>query len=563
MTASIEVDLKEFNKKINGLSEAMDKARNQLVAAAAAAGGTITVVLGLSVAASPEVKEAFAQLKESLDLAKDNFGQALAPAILNVVNVLKVLVDIFNQLPAPIQKFGALAVTFGTIMIGLVILVANLAAAFSALAFAEWAALLPLLKGAAIIAIIVGLIVGLAYAIYQAYNRFTWFRTVVDTVWAVIKGAFQAALTFIGDIVQTVITVATDFFRGRLEQLVAVVTAVWQWIREAFDTALTFIRDVVQTVMTAVTGFFQSQLARIQAFWEENGEVIMAAVEQVWGWIEPFVTAVMQGLLWVIQTAWGLIKNVTVAIWNGIKNGISAALNWINTLISTVMSFIMGVMQRAWGVIQTITKSIWIGIKGYISTVLTAIMGIVKAVAQLITGDWRGALNTLLSTAREILKSVWNTFNDMLGGLPKKALAWGRNLIQGFIKGIQSMMSSLANAVGDVVGVVGDFLGFSSPTKRGPGRKSHQWAPNFMEMFSEGIQAGIPQVRTAALDVASTLAVSAEGPAAAAEGQSVPDYVMVQIDLDKRQFAQVLAKPMVQMQNRMVRRNTVAKGMGL
>ncbi|EGK10295.1 TMP repeat superfamily protein [Desmospora sp. 8437] len=495
MAASVQANLGNFNEKIKGLSEAMDKAKTQLIAAAATAGGTISVVLGLSVAASPEVKEAFSKFDKSMKDFKKNVGEALAPAVVLVIDVLKTFVDIFNHLPGPIQTFLVLVLTLGTIMLGMVVYVASLASAFGALAAAEWSVLAPLLPIVAAVVAVIAIFALLVYAIVEAYNRVSWFRTAVDTVWSAIK--------------------------------------------EAFATALTFIKEIVQTVITAVTDFFQSKLEQIQQFWDKNGELIMAAVERVWGWIEPFISTVMGAVLGTIQIVWG----------------------WIQTFISGVMSIIQSIIQVAWTVIKTVTMSVWKGIQGGISTVITAIMDIIKAVAQLITGNWREAVNTLLSASESALKSMLQTFNNIFGGLPQKALTWGKNLMTGFINGFKSMFSYLKKAVGDAAKVVGDFLGFSSPTKRGPGRTSHRWAPNLMEMFSTGIRAGVPDVRMATREVVSTLAVVGEGGAAPVTGGgNVPEYVMVQIDLDKRQLAQVLAKPTAQLHNRTNRRHATAMG---
>ncbi|OYD08956.1 phage tail protein [Paludifilum halophilum] len=453
MSASVQVDLKEFNKRLNGLSTAMNDATEQLTKVAATAAGTISVVLGLSVAASPEIKEAFNKLKDSFHDAKENIGEALAPTIIKIIEVIRFFVDAFNQLPAPIQKFMALTGTFLALLVSLAMIITNAAAAFMVLVVAEWAVLLPILKILAVVVAIIALFATLAYALIQAYNQFSWFRTVVDTV--------------------------------------------WEFVRTAFVTALTFIRDTVQTVMTAVTTFFQSQLERIQAFWQENGKVIMEAVKRVWGWMQPF--------------------------------------------ISVAMSAILGTIRVIWTIIKTVTASIWAGIKGVISTALTAVMGIVKFAAQLLTGKWREALNTLRETTGKILKGIGNTFNDMLGGLPKKALAWGKNLISGFIDGIRSMMGKLTGALGDAAGVVGDFLGFSSPAKRGPGRSADQWAPNFMDMFSKGIRAGVPQVGMAVRDTAREIEASTV-PGSSAEGGSIRQPVEIHILLDGEKIMPTVRK---------------------
>lgn len=50
------------------------------------------------------------------------------------------------------------------------------------------------------------------------------------------------------------------------------------------------------------------------------------------------------------------------------------------------------------------------------------------------------------------------------------------------------------------------WLGFSSPTKEGPGRYADEWAPNLMKMYSEGILSNVNKVQSAAGAVAQSLA---------------------------------------------------------
>ncbi|MDN9012941.1 phage tail tape measure protein, partial [Brevibacillus laterosporus] len=49
------------------------------------------------------------------------------------------------------------------------------------------------------------------------------------------------------------------------------------------------------------------------------------------------------------------------------------------------------------------------------------------------------------------------------------------------------------------------FLGFSSPTEKGPASKSDRWAPNLMRMFSEGITDSLPYLQSATGTVAEAL----------------------------------------------------------
>ena len=50
-----------------------------------------------------------------------------------------------------------------------------------------------------------------------------------------------------------------------------------------------------------------------------------------------------------------------------------------------------------------------------------------------------------------------------------------------------------------------DFLGFSSPTKEGPGKDADKWMPNMMQMFSQGIKQNLPDIEGAVNLTANTL----------------------------------------------------------
>jgi hypothetical protein len=65
----------------------------------------------------------------------------------------------------------------------------------------------------------------------------------------------------------------------------------------------------------------------------------------------------------------------------------------------------------------------------------------------------------------------------------------GKNVMKQFIDGLTSQFNALKNKVAGAAKIVGDFLGFSSPTEEGPGKDSDKWSPNLMKMFAKGISS--------------------------------------------------------------------------
>ena len=113
------------------------------------------------------------------------------------------------------------------------------------------------------------------------------------------------------------------------------------------------------------------------------------------------------------------------------------------------------------------------------------------------------AINFLLDRTEEAVA--------FLGDLPGQALTWGRDLIDSFVSGIKSKVSSVVNAVKDVAGKVRDFLGFSEP-KEGPLSNFHTYGPDMMDLYSQGIRSNAWRVTNAVEDVSRQIADTIPSP---------------------------------------------------
>ena len=103
------------------------------------------------------------------------------------------------------------------------------------------------------------------------------------------------------------------------------------------------------------------------------------------------------------------------------------------------------------------------------------------------------------STIKDTLEETWEEIKNE----PKE---WGKNLIENFTKGIEEKANSLKDSLIRAGQKIKNLLGFSSPTKEGPGREADKWAPNFMEMFRKGIVQGLPGIRASVSSIADEMA---------------------------------------------------------
>lgn len=119
---------------------------------------------------------------------------------------------------------------------------------------------------------------------------------------------------------------------------------------------------------------------------------------------------------------------------------------------------------------------------------------------------------------RDVIKATINMGVDVgktLGGLASKAFTWGKNLIGSFINGIVSKAGSLSKTLQNTAAKIADFLGFSSPTKEGPGKTADRWAPNLMRMFIKGIIDNKPNLQNAMANISNALSITGLQPSMA------------------------------------------------
>ncbi|OAB34261.1 hypothetical protein PMSD_14930 [Paenibacillus macquariensis subsp. defensor] len=105
------------------------------------------------------------------------------------------------------------------------------------------------------------------------------------------------------------------------------------------------------------------------------------------------------------------------------------------------------------------------------------------------------AVKTATDQTRSHLMSLQN--------ISSKGSSWGSNLISMMTSGIRSRFPSLTSAVSEAAGVIKNFLGFHSPTKKGPASKSDKWAGNFVSMFAGGLKSD--SIREKMTSIAGTL----------------------------------------------------------
>lgn len=455
-------------------------------------------------------------------------GKQIGATLSSMVSGFMQLVATGSQVVAFFQR-NALAMdalkVVGMVVVG--ILVAGFAAwaiAAGAAAIATLAATWPIIAIGAAIGLLAGLFL-------QLYTNSAPFRTFIQNVGVILQqvGAFLAS-TFVPvwrqlvQVWQTQLLPALSQLWTSLQPLMPVFQGLGAIILGVVVVALVLLIGVIAGVVKGIAGLI-SGLA-----------IAIGGIVQIFSGLIQIVSGSMTLLLDLVTgnfsrlgadlaTIWQGIVTMFTGVWNVIKGVFLAAVGaiggFVSGFISTIVNLFMGLYNTLVGhsIIPDMINAIVQWFQGLPAKVLAFITNLITmAVAaftllstravqmamQLVTG-FVAQVAQLPGKAVSAVSGLAGQLGNVLAGVANSATQWGRNVVQHIIDGINSLAGSVASAAGNIAGQIKKNLGFSSPTEEGPGSTADRWMPNFINMLSTGLIAGVPKMQSAAIATAQPL----------------------------------------------------------
>lgn len=486
--------------------------------------------------------EQLQMMKNKMAVALEPLGSALMqainsamPAVEAFVGRITELINWFNSLEGSVKT--TIAVVLGIVAaIGPVLgviggMISGIGTLTSVIAFLV-----------SPVGLVIAAIVALVAIFAVLFNTNETFQNAVIKIW-------EAITTGIGAALKTIQAWWEQYGQGILNTVTLVFSAIWVFI---------------STVLTQILASLQVFFGYVQPIWESLKELFLSlssVLQQLWQLLQPVFTAL------------GVIVMTLFSIWVGVFNGIIQALgplingviNAVNIIIAVfglVIALLRGDWSAAWGFMKAIAENTWELIKNVFTAISNFVKGFVGGIISFFTGLWnalvghsiipdivngvlswfQNMLSGIAQTASNIVNSVKNAFTSVFNFVSdtvQNAWQWGANLVNSLASGIKSGISAVGNAVQGVAGKIKSFLGFSSPTKEGPGSESDQWIPNLFSMLNTGIKEEIPRlnaVLSAAMNPSfdgSALALPTDGQRSAFNITITGNYIQDEDDIDK------------------------------
>lgn len=307
-----------------------------------------------------------------------------------------------------------------------------------------------------------------------------------------------------------------NWFADLMAPVVAVVMDAIGWLFDRFSDLIDWLMDdgypVLETIVTVLGSMaiaFGVVESAILAYNIVMG--IATTVSSVFGAVMAFITSPI-GLVTIAIGAVIAIGVLFYKHWDEISVWIKDLWQGIKTNAEEIWGAIKEFFIKTWNDIKTSAQTTWEGIKNFILTPIqnadTQLTRIWSNLKSFILGKWGEIRQGIASKGNSLIDAIKSPFviaKKWIDDLIKDAFNWGKNLMNNIVDGIKSKMNAVKNAVSNVASTIGGYIGFSSPTKEGPGKDADKWMPNLMNMLAEGIESNIYKLEGSVNVAAQTL----------------------------------------------------------
>lgn len=324
----------------------------------------------------------------------------------------------------------------------------------------------------------------------------TW-TAITEGVSAFIEG-FKAAWEAIPEFFSNLWTGITEGITTAFDGAKEAIVTVWDGIKTAVVEKVSGIKDGIMQALEPIAGNIENIWNGIKTATQAAWDIVKNVVIGAGLVILQTITGDFKGAVDSAKQIWDNLKQATQTAWEAIKDIIKNAIEAASTVISTVTAKIKEAITTAWNNVKETTTSVWNSIKEAIKSawdnikesVKTSIENVkttikdgfdqakqnistaVENIKKTVSEGFTNVLTTIKTKLSELPGTIKTAFTDAINAATSfisQAVQVGRDLINGFIRGIKEMASNLASAareaVGNAITAAKKTLGVASPSK--------------------------------------------------------------------------------------------------
>lgn len=349
----------------------------------------------------------------------------------------------------------------------------------------------------------------------------------VDTVAGNIMPRVQTALEGVGKLVEgllpKILEKLPDMLQTTVPSLIKSATKVLTSVVNSIKTNIPMIKKVLKDIITTVSGWLASAPELLTMAIDLLGGLVSAVVDNLPVLLEAaigiistlgtylidnipeLVPAILQTVLGIAEmltqpdTLVALVDGaiaVILALGEALVMNIPMLLDSAETIIVNIVTALIAAVPKVAEAAKELIAMLGGGLLANLSKLLTVVATIgLKVVEGIYTWGHK-----LYMTAVEAFQNVKDGFTEGI----QAAKDWGKDLVDNFIGGIKAKWDDFKDTITGMAQKVQDLLGFSEP-KEGPLSNFHTYAPDMVDLFTDGIKKSEGKLKNQLTDTASLI----------------------------------------------------------
>lgn len=315
-------------------------------------------------------------------------------------------------------------------------------------------------------------------------NFMTWLQeawTNIASFFTTLWQGIVEVFTNVWNGIQAVVGAVVDWFQAYvwpiiqfvIDMIIAYFQMYWTVVSTIWNGVMAVVGAVVDWFMTHVWPTIQAVIDFIVKLFNYFSSVVAFVWDAIWSAINSAVSAIVSFL----TTIWTEFSNFWKDIWNAVSSFVqtvwTAIWNFLKPIITNIWNFISDVFTNVWNFIKTVFTNVWNFIQDVWNNISNVVSTVVNAVWGFISGTWNQIVGFVTGVFNNVKKAITDPIEDALdfiGGIKDKIMGFmagagdwlfniGKDIIGGFIRGLESMFAEVGNFFRDLTNMIPETKG--------------------------------------------------------------------------------------------------------
>lgn len=294
---------------------------------------------------------------------------------------------------------------------------------------------------------------------------------VMDGLTAIFSGNSDEGIGKISEGISSVIGKLTEMMPQILELGSSIVLSLGEAIVQNLPSLMS---TAVKVITELATGIIQN----LPMILETGINVILALVQGLTEALPQLIPAVVEVIMELAQ----LLTDPTM-----LAQLIEAAVQIIMALADGLIQALPILIAEAPTIIANLVQALTMLLPEILAMGIQLIVHLVGGIIQAVPEVGKG------------IAAFFSEFGAKIKERFAKVKQWGKDLIANFISGIKAKFQDIKNAFSSIGKMIKSLIGFSEP-EEGPLSNFHTFAPDMIDLFTEGVEKGKSRLQEAVGD---------------------------------------------------------------